>query len=172
MTSEFRKQSREHRHGSLITLADRVHGESQSGGSWAKRVPLTFYVTESLSSLRTVDIRQHFSTVLGKYYIILAFTLLSLRPRSGVGCLILLSDERVKILIKAESKYLIETKMSICTLYLVVIQEKAVLVRLEQSDLKIAIRKPHENGSLSLSVQKTINHCWLVVSSDYIKVNA
>lgn len=78
----------------------------------------------------------------------------------------------LKILIKAESKYLIETEMSICTLYLVLIQEKAVLVRLEQLDLKTAIHKPHENGSLSLSVQKNINHCWLVVSSDYIKVNA
>lgn len=38
--------------------------------------------------------------------------------------------------------------------------------------MKIAVCKPHENGSLLLSVLKKINHCWLVVSSDRIKVNA
>ena len=59
--------------------------------------------------------------------------------------------------------------MSICTFYLLLIQEKAILIRLKQSDMQIAIHTPHENGSLLLSVQKRRNHCCLVVSSDYVK---
>lgn len=62
--------------------------------------------------------------------------------------------------------------MSICTLSLLLIQEKATLVRLKPFDVKIAVYKPHESGNLLLRVQKKRNHCWLVVSSDYIKVNA
>ena len=65
-----------------------------------------------------------------------------------------------------------KTEKSTCTLYLLLIQEKAILVRLKQFDLKIAVYKPHANEGLLLSVQKKINHCWLVVSPDYIKVNA
>lgn len=56
--------------------------------------------------------------------------------------------------------------MSILTLYLVWIQEKAILVRLKQLDWKTAARQPQENGTLLLRVQKKINHGWLAVSSD------
>lgn len=46
--------------------------------------------------------------------------------------------------------------MSIRTLYLLLIQKKAILIRVKQLDSKIAVCKPHKNGSLLLSVQKKV----------------
>lgn len=59
--------------------------------------------------------------------------------------------------------------MTICTLYSLLIQEKAISVRLKPSDASIAACKPHGDGSLVLGVQKGRHHCWLVVSSDNIR---